>query len=154
MLQAQMKVGHQSLFCGDGFNEVFVSLNAVNAANAQPWQIWHKAENAHHQISKSGSPRQICPPRCEINTCQNHFVKSPHHEAFNLFHDNTCRNGARITPPKRNDAKGAAMIASVLHLHISTAAGAKSVNQMACGFLDRHDIVNLNLFMRANKIGG
>ena len=46
------------------------------------------------------------------------------------------------------------MITAVLNLHIGAAAGAKAVDQMAGGFGDGHNVIDLHLFGLAHEIRG
>ena len=116
-------------------------------------QIRYQLQDAHDQIAQLWLGRKVSPPRGQINAGQHNLVVAPVHQTFDLVYHDACRHGPRIPAAIGNDAEGTAMVTTVLHLHIGAAAGAEPVDQVTCGFRDRHDIVDLNLLGLADEIG-
>src|SRR5437773_10536123 len=78
------------------------------------------------------------------------FDQRPH-----LIDDCAHRHRTRIAAAVGNDAKGAAMIAAVLHLHEDPRQAAlKSLDEMRRHLLDLHDVGDRDLFGLRNAEAG
>ena len=145
---------HQARLGRDGLHQVLVGLDGIDRTDPEAGEIRHQPQDAHHQIAQARRAGQVRPPACQIDAGQDHLVVAAPDQPLDLIDHDTRRYAARIAAPEGDDAKGAAMIAAVLHLHIGARAGAEAVDQMARRFRDRHDVVDLHPLSLTHEISG
>src|SRR5947207_7920711 len=80
----------------------------------------------------------------EIDAGQHHFPAAALHQAVHLIQYRRDRQGARIAAAEWNDAEGAAMVTTVLHLHERAHPASKAINSHRGDFLDAREVAHIN----------
>ena len=63
-----------------------------------------------------------------------------------LVDNNACGNGSRVSSAVRNDTESTSVVTAILYLDICSTSRTKAVDQMACSFINRHDVIDFYFF--------
>src|SRR3984893_2913663 len=110
-------------------------------------------QNLLHQCAELGRAREIPAVAGEIDAGENDFAiaarAQPAHLRDRLAHGHR----ARIAAAVGNDAKGAAVVAAILHLHESARAALEAVDEMRGRLPHGHDVIDSDLFLGGDAEG-
>src|ERR1700758_4340284 len=99
-------------------------------------------ENLRHQRAELWRARKIRAVARNIDAGEHDLAIAVGDKPADVLDHRAHRHRARIAPAERNDAKGAAVIAAILHLDESAGAAGERIDQMRRGLLYRHDVVD------------
>src|SRR6266545_205415 len=112
-----MQMRHQPPVDGERIEEFAVGLHRIDRREPQPRELGHVFQNLLHQRTELGRARKIRAIAGEIDARENHFAIAARAEPAHLSDHLAHGHRARIAAAIRDNAEGAAMIATVLHLH-------------------------------------
>ena len=141
-LQAQVQVRHEAGFFGESDQQVPIHVARIDGAEAQAPQLGHLGQNAAHQAAQGRPVGQVGAVRRNIDPGQHHLGVAVAGQAAHLFDDGAGGQAAARPTGEGDDAKGAAVIAPLLHLGESTGPALQSANGETPlpGFVTVHDI--------------
>src|SRR6266571_5473883 len=108
-------------------------------------------EDLPNQRAELWRARQIGAVAGDIDAGEHNLVVAVGDQAAHVLDRRPDRHRARIAAAKRDDAKGATVVAAVLHLHEGTRPAGECFDQMRRGVLHRHDVVD-DRFRRTRNI--
>src|SRR5229473_2680436 len=110
-------------------------------------------QNLLHQRAELGCARELPAVAGEIDAGENDLAiaarAQPAHLRDRLAHGYR----ARIAATKGNDAKGAAVVAAILHLHEGARAALEAVDEIRGRLPHRHDVIDGDLFLGGDAEG-
>ena len=95
-----------------------------------------------HQITQPRAPRQIRPPRGDVDTCQHNLDIAAINKFLRRIDDLIQARRTVVAAAIGDDAKSTAVIAPLLDLQESARMGMKAVNHMRGHFAHCHDIAD------------
>src|SRR6266478_2729603 len=144
---------HQPRVAGERIEEVAVGLDRIDRRESQPREFRRMFQNLLHQRAELGRARAIPAVAGEIDAGENDLAiaarAQPAHLRDRLAHGYR----ARIAATKGNDAKGAAVVAAILHLHEGARAALEAVDEMRGRLPHRHDVIDRDLFLGGEAEG-
>ena len=124
--------------------QIIIDLGHVDRAEPEARQVGHVRQQAADHLAGARSARQVRAVGCHVHARQHDFLHAVIDQGAHLLDDGADRNAARIAAPEGDDAKGAAVIATILDLDEGPHPPVESVNKV-CGRLPcGHDVVHLH----------
>src|SRR5215472_13982553 len=152
-LQREMQMRHQPRVAGERIEEVADGLDRVDRRESQPRELRHVFQNLLHQCAELGRAREIPAIAGEIDAGENDLAIAARAEPAHLRDRLAHGYRARIAAAIGNDAKGAAVVAAILHLHEGARAALEAVDEMRGRLPHCHDVINRDLFLGGDAEG-
>ena len=108
---------HQPLLFGNEARQLRVDFDTIERREAQTRQFGQLGKDTLEQAAEREALRQVCTVSGKINAGDDHLLTARLKQAPDLLDHPFGRLRAGGSPSKRDDAKGAAVVAAVLHLH-------------------------------------
>src|ERR1700736_102081 len=103
------------------------------------------AEDGADELAEAGAPRQVGAVSGDVDAGEDDFAVTVRDEAANLVDHRPHRHRARVAAAIGDDAKGAAMVATVLHLDEGSRPTVHALDEMERRLADGHDVVDADL---------
>src|SRR6266536_2196938 len=142
-----MQMRHQPPVDGERIEEFAVGLHRIDRREPQPRELGHVFQNLLHQRTELGRARKIRAIAGEIDARENHFAIAARAEPAHLSDHLAHGHRARIAAAIRDNAEGAAMIATVLHLHECARPAFETIDEVRGRVRHRHDVVDCDFLL-------
>src|SRR6185437_10428707 len=107
-----------------------VRLDRIDRGKPEPRQLRHELEHRADELAERHLAGKVLAVSGDVDAGQHDLRIALRGEPPRLRHHLAGRNRARWPAAERDDAKGTAMVAAVLDLHIGARAIAEALDQM------------------------
>ena len=139
--------------CRCGIRRGSSAMASSRCRSASTWSIDDSrkrlSSGTWRRIMRTSLPSVMSPGRSgavvrDVDAGEYDLGVSRLREFAHLGDDVSGRHRARRSATVGNDAEGAAVVTTVLHLHVSAGAGTEAVDEGVCRLAHRHDVVDLH----------
>src|SRR6185436_15280003 len=148
-LGGQMEVRHQPFLFRDDPQQDWVGLDGIDRRQSQPLQFGDMLEDFLHQRAQRWPGGQVAAIGGKVHPGQHNLRKALLHQTPRFLDHSAHRHAAAVAAAEGDDAKGAAVIAAILHLEEGAGLAVEMVDHLRRRLGHAHDVVDPDSFGRS-----